>query len=194
MPLALKRALSERSWQTISDASLTSAAVLLLLYPQKGEHILVLTKRSRSLPHHKGEVSFPGGVVEKSDASHLAAAVRETQEELGVLLDGIEVLGGMGHVKTATNFVISSFIAYTASVLKFTPNPSEIEQVLEVPISELIDARNWREEVRWKDGRPLRAYSYAWKGHIIYGATATILSDFLGLWREAVGEVNSVVS
>ena len=177
----IKRALSVITPKRINDPSLTPAAVMLLFYSKDGEHHVLLNRRTEEVEDHKGEISFPGGAVDSDDAGPQSTALRETQEEMGIQPESVEVLGQLDDVATGTNFVVTTFVGTIPYPYDYRPNPSEIAEVLEIPLRELLAPSCLREEVRWSDGVPTRAYSYAYGKHLIYGATAKILGQFLEL-------------
>lgn len=157
-----------------------SAAVLLLLTGERASPKVLLTKRSQEVEHHKGEISFPGGVIENDDPSPLHAALRETEEEMGIPPSAVEVLGPLEETGTiASGFRIWPFAGALVRPVPYRPSPIEIEKVLEVPLSWLLTPAHERvEQVEW-EGRPHPMYFFDWDGENIWGATARILHGFL---------------
>lgn len=178
---AVKRILSSRQTKSLHDPSLMPAAVLLLLYPKDGEYCILLNKRSDQVEYHKGEVSFPGGGKDPEDKDFLDTALRETFEEMGVKPDDVTVLGQLDDVATRSSFEVRVFVGTIPYPYPYRPSAREISKVLEVPIRGLLDPANRREEVRWLDGKVSKAYCYVYGEHLIYGATAQILTQFLEL-------------
>ena len=161
------------------------AGVLLLLYPLDGNggalH-LVLTVRTPELFHHSGQVSLPGGGWEEGDDSLEETALREAQEEIGVVADGLELLGPLTplYIPPSDNLV-HPFVAYAARRPTFEPDPVEVAELLEVPLRLLLDPATLREEDwTWRDA-PLHVPFYAVGGHKVWGATAIVLAEFLAL-------------
>jgi 8-oxo-dGTP pyrophosphatase MutT (NUDIX family) len=179
----VRRALAEHGPSTVDETGLTPAGVLILLYGS-GEGITVLlSKRSETLTRHPGEISFPGGRYEPTDTDLLQTALREAHEEVGVHPGDVEVLGELGVFTTSSDFAISAFVGTIDQPYGFMINPSEVAGLLEVPVRELLDHRNVRDDVRIvnKDLTVMPAFSYS--GHLIFGATARILDrliDVLG--------------
>jgi 8-oxo-dGTP pyrophosphatase MutT (NUDIX family) len=97
--------------KSIINPSLTPAAVLLLLYLKDGEYCVLLNKRTDRVEHHKGEISFPGGVRDESDFTLLETALRETQEEMGIAPRHVELLGELDDTPTSTSFLITPSLA-----------------------------------------------------------------------------------
>jgi 8-oxo-dGTP pyrophosphatase MutT (NUDIX family) len=115
------------------------------------------------------------------DSTPLATALRETYEEVGILSKDIAILGQMDDVLTQTGYLLRVFVGTIDYPYTFLPSKSEVEEILEVPIGELQNPRNWREEVRLVEQSLIKSYSYTYKSHLIYGATAKIITRFLQL-------------
>jgi len=163
----------------LSQDRTTPAAVLLLLYEKAGESYIVLTRRTEDVEHHKGETSFPGGAFDPQDGDLLTTALRETEEEIGVRPEDVEVLGRLDDIVTITSFVVSPFVGVLpTSSYPFAVNAHEVAELVEVPLRHLMDERNLEQSVgrlgdRWF---PILAYHYG--DHRIWGATARILKGF----------------
>ncbi len=177
----IRRILTENPKKTVVDSSLTPAGVTLLLYPKDGEYCILLNKRTDTVDDHKGEISFPGGRKDPEDKTLLDTALRETHEEMGISPDDVDVLGEIDDVPTNTSYLISTFVGTIPYPYEFDPSESEVAEVLEVPISTLMDHDSARDEVRVRDGELVNSVSYTYDGHLIFGATARILSRFLEL-------------
>nr|MBC8280687.1 CoA pyrophosphatase [Chloroflexota bacterium] len=144
----------------------------------------LLNKRSEVVEHHKGEISFPGGARDPEDRDFLDTALRETEEEMGIARSDVTVLGQLDDVVTRTNFGVRVFIGTIPYPYSFNPSAIEIADVLEVPVSALVNAATLRHETRLVDGLATTVRSYAYKEHLVFGATAKILQQFL----ETVGD------
>ena len=157
------------------------AAVMLLLLDRQGETHVVLTKRTDRVAYHKNQISLPGGTVQDSDPSLLHTALRETQEELGISPDQIEILGRLSAVDTvSTNFDVTPFVGRLISPPSYQPHPAEVAEVLEVPLSALRDPQNSWEENKMYPGEGVRTgYFFRYGDHVIWGATARVLKEFL---------------
>ena len=177
----VRRILSEHPKKTISDPSLTPAGVMVLLYPANGEYHILLNKRTNYVDHHKGEISFPGGAWEPRDESLMATALRETHEEMGVLPEDVDVLGELDDTPTSSRFLISPYVGAIPKQYRFKPSELEVAEILEVPVSTLLDDECVRDEVRIAGGRLINSPAYSFQGHLIFGATARILNRFLQL-------------
>jgi 8-oxo-dGTP pyrophosphatase MutT (NUDIX family) len=161
------------------NPNLKKSAVLMLFYP-KGEalHVL-LTKRTEDVEHHKGQISFPGGSMDKQDDHLVATALRESQEEIGLPPGAAEVLGVFDDFETPSGFAITPVVAYAACLPSLNLNSLEVAEILEVPVSLFLDERNERIERRVRYGAAIDVYFYRFGEHEIWGATAAILRAFL---------------
>jgi 8-oxo-dGTP pyrophosphatase MutT (NUDIX family) len=158
------------------------AGVLLLLYPIHGVLHLVLTVRTPDLNHHSGQISLPGGGWEEGDASLQETALREAREEIGIVTDGLELLGSLTtlYVPPSHN-IVHPFVAYASQRPTFHPDPKEVSELLEIPLHLLLDPATRREEDWIWRGAPLHVPFYAVGEHKVWGATAIILAEFLAL-------------
>jgi 8-oxo-dGTP pyrophosphatase MutT (NUDIX family) len=178
----IDRALAARSRVVAEPGERIPAAVLLLLVYHGDEPTLVFTKKTETVPHHKGQFSFPGGVVETVDASRVETALREAHEEIGLDPAAVEVLGILDDVPTATSrFVITPVVGLCATPPALCADGREIERVLEIPLRVLLDPGIYHEE-RWERNGEVRPVAFFTCGDdVIWGATARILRDFLDL-------------
>ena len=176
---AVSHFLGNRECRTIHDPSLAPAAVLLLVYPKDGEYCVLFNKRTETVEHHKGEISFPGGTRDPEDQDFLATALRETHEEMGVSPSDVTILGQLDDVATRSRYVVNVFVGNIPYPYPFCPSPDEIAKVLEIPITQLRSPANLRYEARWEDEKPNRGRSYLYGKHLIFGATARIVQQFL---------------
>ena len=181
----IRRVLSGNPKRTINDSSLTPAGVMLLVYPKDGEYCILLNKRTDTVEHHKGEISFPGGSRDEGDETLLDTALRETEEEMGIRARDVEVLGEMDDMPTSTHFLMSPYVGTIPSSYEFKPSAIEVAEVLEVPISSLMDPDNIRDDVRIVDGELVHSPGYAHQGHVVFGATARVLKRFIELIETA---------
>jgi 8-oxo-dGTP pyrophosphatase MutT (NUDIX family) len=162
---------------------LREAAVLVPLFVRDKALWTLFTKRTDLVEHHKGQISFPGGGRHASDANLWETAVRETEEEIGVPRAGVKILGALPKLVTVTDFEISPFVGAIPYPTQFAPHAGEVESIIEVPVSYLLDPMVVEERpVKWK-GRDVMTLVYHYKGHAIWGATARILADFLTALR-----------
>jgi 8-oxo-dGTP pyrophosphatase MutT (NUDIX family) len=165
------------------DHSRRQAAVLLPLFKNTLDYHMVFTKRTDTLTHHKGQVSFPGGSFEPSDGDLLTTALRESYEEIGIRPGDVTILGRLDDLSTfSTSFTISPFVGLIPHPYVFRPNPIEVALVFDVPLSVLNDPAVGRSYVRTReDGATLIDYEFHVQGHVIWGATARIIRHFLSV-------------
>ena len=185
---AVRRALAGSPGDTLDDPALIPAGVMLLLSPKNGGYAILLNKRSDTVDRHAGEVSFPGGRMDEADASLLETALRETHEEMGVVPDDVEVLGKLGEVATVSKYAMSAYAGAIPEGYRFAPNRAEVAEIIELPAAPLIAGAYDRNETRLIDGEPVRWPCYAYDGHVIWGATARVLSRFVELMSDAGDE------
>lgn len=169
----------------IEGQDLARAAVLLPLYEVGGDLHVLFTRRSEMVEHHKGQISFPGGAHDATDPDLAFTAVRETWEEIGVDAGHVELIGQLDEMITISNFLVRPFVGQITEPGPYPFAHSEIEvaEILEVPLVHLLDADNVVAETRLYQGREVLAYSYLWREHVIWGATARILKQFLDLLK-----------
>ncbi len=164
------------------------AAVLILLYPHRqgptAEPVphLVLTRRTEELRRHSGQISLPGGRFDPADGSLVRTALRETWEELGVDPASLELWGRLEPERiVVSHYLVQPFVAYTPRRPDFRPSPSEVADVIEVPLQILLDPRTLVEE-SWDLQGALRQVTFYRHGeHKIWGATARVLGKLVAL-------------
>lgn len=175
----LRDALAGRATRVVDDPSLVPAAVLVLICPGDGEPQILFTRRTEGVEHHKGEISFPGGARDPEDTSLRETALRETEEEMGIGRENVAVLGRLDDTPTRTGFAIRPFVGAVGEDCAYQPSPAEIAQVIEIPLRALMCSGNHRSETRWVDGVPRRSRSFVHNGHLIWGATASIVETLV---------------
>ncbi len=166
------------------DANLPSrkSAVLILFNPFSTELSIIITKRSSRLKVHRGQVSLPGGSVDKNDVDAEATALRETWEEIGIPSNDVEVIGQLSGIYIPpTNFDIVPVIGFLKRKPNYNINPDEVAEVVEVPLSQLMNPNNIKRKVFYtsSSGQDRKAPYYDVMGLEIWGATAMILSELV---------------
>lgn len=166
-----------------TDKKPRESAVMVLLYPHAVAPHLVLIERPTYDGAHSGQVSFPGGRVEPEDADLTNTALRETEEEVGIYRDQIQVLGGMTDLYIpASRFLVYPFIGFVTEKPRFIPEPKEVAAIIEVPISYLLQPQVRKETtMRLFDNRQVMTPYFDIQGHVVWGATAMMLNEFLRL-------------
>jgi 8-oxo-dGTP pyrophosphatase MutT (NUDIX family) len=157
------------------------ASVLVPVLVSTPDPRVVFTRRTETLSRHAGEISFPGGLADQGE-DPASAALRETEEELGLAPADVELMGSLPQVHTrVTRILIVPFVGLLAKDPRFTPNAEEIADVLEFRLADLID-RGAESEFEY-DGNSFQTFVYDLDGHVIWGATARILWSFIELLR-----------
>ncbi|QUJ76203.1 CoA pyrophosphatase [Sulfitobacter albidus] len=136
---------------------------------------LLLTKRSAALKHHPGQIAFPGGKQDESDADVIAAALREAHEEIGLHPDNVEVLGTLAPHETVTSFSVTPVIGVVKSPFDIVPEPGEVEEVFAVPLDHVLDPANYIVESRRWRGQKRHYFVVPYGPYYIWGATARML-------------------
>jgi 8-oxo-dGTP pyrophosphatase MutT (NUDIX family) len=167
-------------------AKQTSAAVLVpIVYREGGLHV-IYTRRSDRLSSHRGQVAFPGGRFDQRDPNLLAAALRETHEEVGIEARYIEVLGSFeGRTTRLERIFVTPFVGLVHGPFEMHPDPKEVAEIFEVPLDALRD-RRYRGYYQWKlNGSATKMPAILYSGQTIWGLTYYLTLRFLELSRHA---------
>lgn len=155
-----------------------AAVFFPLVQRPSGLHVL-FTKRASHLYDHAGQICFPGGRIEETDRDAIAAALRETQEEIGVAPEFIQLIGTQPGFLTSTRFTMKPVIGVIRPGFTITPDTTEVAEVFEVPLSVLMDPRLHRLHQANLPGGGHRFYfSITWQSYFIWGATAALIRNF----------------
>ena len=155
------------------------AAVVVLLYPNRGAWYLPLILRPASMNDHAGQVGLPGGGSEPGESA-VQCALRELDEELGVRPNQVEIIGQLAPILVfASNFHVTPFVATSNERPEFRPNSSEVEELFELPLAHILDQRRWDSIVIKRGQLSFRAPSFALQGRHIWGATGLILGELV---------------
>jgi 8-oxo-dGTP pyrophosphatase MutT (NUDIX family) len=157
------------------------AAVLVPLFVRDGALRIILTRRTETLEHHKGQISFPGGAEDEADESAFATAVRETEEELGIPAQDIRLLGTLSPLLTVSDFFVEPFVGAIPYPHVLRPAEAEIAEVIDAPIAALLDPKIL--ERRLLPGREEPTLFFHYGKHVIWGATARMLKELLDALR-----------
>lgn len=157
------------------------AAVLIALVRRPEGFTVLYTERSPDLRAHSGQVAFPGGKVDATDADVADAALREAFEEVGMERRDAQVIGFMPTYFTGTNYLITPVVARVEPSGPFVPNPEEVHSVFEVPLSRILDPDTYGEFRIHRDGKEHRTWQIDHDGHRIWGITANLTRRFRDL-------------
>ncbi len=152
------------------------SGALAILYPSTGQTHILLIKRSENLRQHPGQIAFPGGMFEKEDGDFLATALRETEEEIGLPVPRSKVIGRLSSVVTRTGIEINPFVAVLNEEPEYAPDPSEVEEILRVPLAPLFATQ--RRDTDYPSDKTM--FTFQFGKHKIWGATAKILNEIAG--------------
>ena len=161
--------------ETPPSAALRPAAVLVPLIDRQDGMTVLLTQRTAHLSAHAGQISFPGGKIEEHDADEVAAALRETEEEIGLARDRVSVIGRLDTYVTGTGFEIIPVVGLIAPPFPLTIDPYEVAEAFEVPLSYILDKNNHNRTERESAGRTRVFFVLPYEGRNIWGATAGML-------------------
>ncbi|MDE5423827.1 CoA pyrophosphatase [Ancylomarina sp. DW003] len=170
-----------------NDPSLARDSSVLILFYQKGNKIYFpLIKRTNGGHRHSGQISLPGGKFELSDKNLVDTAIRETEEELGLLRDRIQIIGPItGLYIPISNFQVQPIVAFYEGLPEFKADSFEVYKVIETDIQELFKAENKKIKTLHKNGFDIRAPFYQVQEHMLWGATAMIVSELEELLKRA---------
>ncbi|MGB8812031.1 MAG: CoA pyrophosphatase [Paracoccaceae bacterium] len=154
---------------------LRPAAVLVAVWDRPYGAQIILTKRASHLKHHPGQIAFPGGKIDATDADPEAAALREAQEEIGLAPAFVQIVGRLSAHETVTGFTITPILGHIRADFRALPEAGEVEEVFSVPLSHVTDITRYRVEKRLWRGEMRRYYAVPFGPYYIWGATARIL-------------------
>ncbi len=177
----IRTILSSRKRRVIEHPPFSHAAVLVPLFKKGEDCHLLFTKRSDRVKYHKGEISFPGGVVDEEDLELINTALREAHEEIGLKKSDVQIVGILDDIVTITQFIVTPIVGLFPYPYPFNVSEVEIAELIEVPLSFLLDEASFSEREIIRGGQREVVYAYQYGKHIIWGATARILKQFLEL-------------
>ncbi|MBK6265059.1 CoA pyrophosphatase [Marivirga sp. S37H4] len=169
------------------EGSPRKGAVMIMLYQQEnGEICFPLTQRHNYVGVHGGQISLPGGKRDESDASLIETAIRETHEEIGVRIQGHQIIGSLSDLHiTASNFVVKPIISFIEKTPDFVADPYEVAHIFSTNIDQLLATDTLKEtELTVGPEVRLKAPYFDIDGKIVWGATAMILSEFMTILKE----------
>jgi 8-oxo-dGTP pyrophosphatase MutT (NUDIX family) len=175
----LRQALAAREPRRLPVGVTTAAAVLVPLSERDGEVRVWLVRRPEAMRSHAGQVAFPGGKNDPADDSLRTTALREAQEELGIVPSSVDVLGVLNDYLTITGFTITPWVGWLEEPVAMEPNASEVARVFAVPLSAFFAPPT--------GALPWRGWNV--DGELVWGATAAIVRGFVAIVREVVPDL-----
>lgn len=156
------------------------AAVLIPILPAPDGLQVLLTRRSDALRHHPGQVSFPGGRFDDTDADLWATALRESQEELALPAEKIHLIGHLPEHHTVSRYCVTPFLAWVEPDVVPQPSPDEVAEVFTVPLAHLLNPANYGQWPVYRHRHWHTVFGLVWQQQLIWGATARMLWQLAG--------------
>lgn len=161
--------------------TLKPAGVLIPVRRHEAGLCVLLTQRSADLKHHAGQVSFPGGRMEESDADIEVTALRETREEIGISEEQVSIIGYLETMPTVTGYAVTPIVGFVDGSVPLEIDTTEVEYAFEVPLSFLTESANHRMVTREWQGLSFSMVEFHYEGQRIWGATAQMLLRFINI-------------
>ncbi|GLS91958.1 coenzyme A pyrophosphatase [Psychromonas marina] len=151
--------------------------MLIALIERDDELHIIFTERALHLRHHPGQVSFPGGKHETFDSSLQQTAIRETNEEIGIKPEFIEIIGQLPSLKTTSGFEVFPIVAFVDQRFSLNIDANEVKSVFEVPLRFLLDSKNFHLQHLIANKKRHSTYCIGYQNNLIWGATAQMLKN-----------------
>ncbi len=165
------------------------AAVLVPLFVKDKKYHILFIQRTERVRDHKGQISYPGGAFEKSDGTLQNTALREAEEEIGLAPGAVRLLGELDDMATSgSNYIVSPFVGLIPYPYPFKVDRFETEEILEIPIEALLQKSCLKEGTSEVGDQTVVTYFFHYGNRVIWGATARILHQFLGIISELVAQ------
>ena len=174
--------LTQHTPKAILNHSEKHAAVLFPIVKYDNSLHLLFTKRTDTVEHHKGQISFPGGACDDADDSLVATALRETEEEIGLPRTAIEILGTLDDISIPTGFVVTPIVGFVEQLPSLATNCDEVAEIIFIPLEDFFDGSKCRSEMRELKGKLRHIYLYDVWREPVWGATAVIIKQFTDLF------------
>jgi 8-oxo-dGTP pyrophosphatase MutT (NUDIX family) len=185
LPQVIKGILSTRTPKRIHDEKCIykHAGVLVPLLEEGGDHLVLFTKRTDKVEHHKGQISFPGGAVDEQDNSVKETVLREAREEIGLLEEDVEILGRIDDALTVvSDFIVHPFVGLIPYPYDFTISTDEVVRLIKVPLTVFYPDNSGSKGSSFEfEGETYRTPTYEYYGDVIWGATARIMESFMDM-------------
>ncbi len=175
----IRRKLKNRKSLVLDPPNFKHSAVLMPIVSEEDIVKFILTKRSEKLKYHKGEISFPGGRREEGDQHLVDTALRETEEEIGVKSEHVEVIGRLDDLFTITRYIITPYVGIIHEEVEYKSNDAEVAELLHVPLDLFLSKEKFKEKSWVRNGTNYPLYYYYWGRYEIWGATGYIINQFM---------------
>jgi len=183
-PSFIRKKLAVYQRRNTGRSTLTKSAVLIPIIKRENGLELLFTKRSETVEHHKGQISFPGGATDESDFSPGDTALRETFEEIGLERSAITIIGVMDDLETPSGFVVTPVVGFVEQLPPLNVNPEEVAQVIFVPLEKFFDDSLRHSDIRERDGKKVEVFSYEVWEEPVWGATAFFVNQLVSLLND----------
>jgi 8-oxo-dGTP pyrophosphatase MutT (NUDIX family) len=181
----LERKLSQRQRHVMQRDSLTSSAVLVPIVKRHTGLELLFTKRTDSVEHHKGQISFPGGAADETDTSPADTALRESLEEIGLHRSAVSVLGMMDDLQTPSGFIVTPVVGFIEQLPPLRMNADEVAEVIFIPMELFFDDSKRHSKIVELNGTKREVYFFdVWK-EPVWGATASFVKQLVDVVRNS---------
>lgn len=188
LKMAAVERLEELQRVTLEHKTPRRAAVMMLIYPNNDNAHFVLIERMESKGAHSGQIAFPGGRKEVEDIDDSVTAIRETHEEVGIIPAHQEIItAGTPIYIPPSNYMVAPYLAFAKEELQFTPQPSEVKSIIEVPLHELLDVKNEQyHTLSTSYMTDVTVPCYRLQNQIVWGATAMMLAEFKAMITQSL--------
>jgi 8-oxo-dGTP pyrophosphatase MutT (NUDIX family) len=169
-------------FQMTHDRQAIQSGVMILLYARQGVMHTVMIRRPEYPGIHSGQMAFPGGRFEAEDADMQATALRETEEEIGISRNTMQIAGALSPLYIPpSNYMVHPFVGFTSPDPVFTPDPSEVAEVVEIPLLELLNPGSVKHLPPAPEFKFMDVPAYVIGRAVIWGATAMITAEFMAV-------------
>jgi len=183
-PSFIRTRLAGYQRRSIDRSSLTTSAVLIPIVRRENGLELLFTKRSETVEHHKGQISFPGGATDDLDRSPADTALRESFEEIGLEPSAANIIGLMDDLQTPSGFVVTPVVGFIEQLPVLHMNPEEVVQIIYIPLEKFFDDSLRHSKMRELDGRMVEVFSYDVWDEPVWGATAFFVKQLVSLLKK----------
>ena len=180
----IRERLARYQRRSIGKSTLTKSAVLVPIVKRESGLELLFTKRSETVEHHKGQISFPGGATDATDLSPAETALRETFEEIGLERSAISIIGVMDDLQTPSGFVVTPVVGFIEHLPPLYINVEEVAQIIFIPLENFFDDSLRHSNIRERDGIIVEVFTYEVWEEPVWGATAFFVKQLISLLKD----------